>query len=77
MPMQSIPENVIYTKTAFNRNGNLNGKECLIGMMHEYENIFCYDNYDWCIKIDPDVYVNHLDWLNNIPQNHSFYQIGV
>ena len=77
MPMSFIPENVIYIKTSFNRNRNLNGKECLIGMIQEYEKIFQYCDYDWCIKIDSDVYVNHLDWLNDIPQNHSICQIGV
>lgn len=40
MPMSFIPENVVYIKTSFNRNRNLNGKECLIGMIQEYEKIF-------------------------------------
>lgn len=76
-PMTNIPSGVIYSKSTFNRNGNLNGKDCLIGIIKEYKKIFDYHNYDWCIKIDPDVYVNHLDWLDSIPSNKQFYQIGV
>lgn len=73
--MKTVPEGVIYKKSSFKRNGNLNGLECLSGMIDIYKWILGSENYVWVIKIDPDVYVNDLSWMENLNPN-DIYQVG-
>ena len=72
--------------TKFNRNGNLNGFECINGMFNEYAKISKNFNYDYLIKLDSDCILNSLDYiaaseeelkkhnlLNNLGQFGSYF----
>lgn len=66
-PLESLPgwqvEGVEYMRTGFERRGNLNGAECVRGMVEVYAGIMREGGYDWVIKADCDTVVNGLDWL--------------
>lgn len=74
-PIGDVPEQVVYFKSCFERNGNLNGVECLKGMAEVYDKILDEYSCDYVVKIDPDVYVNSIDWLDNIDKD-EIYQFG-
>lgn len=57
----SIPCTLISTK--FNRNGNLNGFECINGMFNEYMKIREKFDYDYLIKMDSDCVLNTFDYI--------------
>lgn len=60
----SIPCTLIGTR--FNRNGNLNGFECIEGMFNEYNKIHSKFNYDYLIKLDSDCVLNSFDNITAI-----------
>ena len=62
-PLDEAPKGVIYTQTAWDRQGNLNGIENLDGMLSVYR---AHTGYDWVVKADCDTYINDWDWLDNI-----------
>lgn len=49
--------------THFNREGNLNGFECIYGMFTEYAKISQKFNYDYLIKLDSDCIINSFDYI--------------
>jgi hypothetical protein len=49
--------------TSFNRNGNLNGYECINGMFDEYKKLQQRFDYDYLIKLDSDCVLNSFDYL--------------
>ena len=86
-PLPYIPGKVIkdnYKQTSFKRNNNLNGIECLDGMIQEYNRIRSIKNYDWVVKVDSDTFINDFDILRSIDaakynqfgtSNRYFYKI--
>ena len=60
----SIPCTLIGTR--FNRNGNLNGYECIEGMFDEYIKIHSKFDYDYLIKLDSDCILNSFDNITAI-----------
>lgn len=52
--------------THFNRNGNLNGFECIHGMFMEYAKIAQRFDYDYLIKLDSDCVLNTFDYITAI-----------
>ena len=52
--------------THFNRNGNLNGFECIHGMFTEYAKIAQRFDYDYLIKLDSDCVLNTFDYITAI-----------
>lgn len=60
----SIPCTLITTN--FNRNGNLNGFECINGMFTEYTKILKKFEYDYLIKLDSDCVLNSFDYIHSV-----------
>ena len=60
----SIPCTLISTK--FNRNGNLNGFQCINGMFTEYTKISERFDYDYLIKLDSDCVLNSFDYIHAV-----------
>lgn len=72
-PMKEPPAGSRYWQTHFDRKGNLNGSECICGMVDVYNAIFKNSVYEWVIKVDSDTFVNSLDWLRAVSsQTHAF-----
>lgn len=70
---ESLPKWVHYMRTEFNRGGNLNGLECIAGMVGVYDAVMARGAYDWLIKADCDTYINGLEWLRGVdPEVFSF-----
>ena len=53
-------------QTSWARCGNLNGLECIVGMVDEYNSIFEQHAHEWLLKVDCDTFVNSLDWLEGL-----------
>lgn len=66
-----------YNLTHFNRNGNLNGTECVDGMLFCMLEAAKKTNADVIIKIDSDIIINNMDWVKdfNPLQSHIGFQI--
>lgn len=62
-PLAVVPEGVVYEQTSFAREGNLNGVECVDGMLEAYARVFERTGADWVIKCDSDVCLNDVEWL--------------
>lgn len=60
-PIKNIPQNVNYSKSFFNRNGNLNGAECAHGMLMEMLRCARECGAEYVMKIDSDMVVRSLD----------------
>lgn len=65
-PLAVVPEGVVYEQTSFDRKGNLNGLECIDGMLALYESVFERTGAEWIVKLDCDTYLNDLDWLRGM-----------
>lgn len=63
-PLATVPEGVQYTRTIFNRAGNLNGLECITGMASIFAELAT--RHTWIVKADCDTFVNHLHWLEGV-----------
>lgn len=61
-PLEAPPDNVRYITTTWDRQGNLNGIENLLGMLGVFQQLVD-DGADLIVKLDCDTYVNDLDWL--------------
>lgn len=66
-----------YNLTHFNRNGNLNGTECVDGMLFCMLEAARLSGADVVIKIDSDIILNNLNWVKdfNPLQSHIGFQI--
>lgn len=62
-PLVEVPAGCDYKLTSFKRCRNLNGCECVAGMLSEYAAIVDGGGYDWVVKADCDTYINDLEWL--------------
>ena len=60
-PLENIPENVHYSKSFFNRNGNLNGTECAHGMLMEMLRCARACGAEYVMKVDSDMIIRNLD----------------
>lgn len=65
-PLSSIPDGVAYSRTDYDRKGNLNGRANVDGMLAVFESIAAQDDFDWLVKFDSDTFINNFDWLLNI-----------
>lgn len=54
--------------TNFNRNGNLNGFDCINGMFEEYAKISQKFDYDYMIKLDSDCVLNSFDYITVVEE---------
>lgn len=63
-PLATVPEGVQYTRTIFNRCGNLNGLECITGMASIFAELAT--KHTWIVKADCDTFVNQLQWLDDV-----------
>lgn len=66
-PLAVPPAGCRYRQTRFERCGNLNGAECVAGMVQAYEEVFERGVYEWVVKVDADTFVNDLEWLRGVP----------
>ena len=66
-----------YHLSFFNRNGNLNGSECVDGMLFSMLEAAKKTNADVVIKIDSDIIINNMDWVKdfNPLESHIGFQI--
>lgn len=65
--VDNVPEWVrYYRQTGFYRGGNLNGLQCIEGMVEVYADIMTVRRYAWVVKVDCDTYVNSLEWLRRV-----------
>lgn len=65
-PLAKVPSGCKRWMTRFKRRGNLNGAECICGMVDVYNAIFKNGFYEWVLKVDSDTFVNSLDWLHGV-----------
>lgn len=67
MGREAVPGWVEYAVTEFDRKGNLNGLECILGQLGIYAGLVeGAAGYDWVIKVDSDTYINTLEWLRGV-----------
>lgn len=65
--VQKLPEGIHYERTYFNRNKNLNGIECVIGMLICFERVKRETGAKLIFKIDCDSIIHSLKyWVNAI-----------
>lgn len=57
--------NTQYRQTTFNRNGNLNGTECVDGELLCMYEASKETNAHVVVKVDSDVIINSLEWVTN------------
>ena len=69
-PLEVVPEGCTYEQTHFDRKGNLNGIECIDGMLALYESVLERTGADWVVKLDCDTYVNNLSFLRGVNVEH-------
>lgn len=69
MGRDAVPECVHYALTDFDRKGNLNGLECVLGQLSVYAGLAA-EGYEWVIKADSDTYINSLEWLREVDAEH-------
>ena len=68
LEQELLPEWVNYTQTTFDRRRNLNGLECIQGMLSVFADLVS-KGYEWVIKADSDTYINNLEWLRALDPN--------
>lgn len=73
-PLPKIPDGVNYSQSCFDRQKNLNGVECVEGMLTIYKSIL-EQGFDWLIKIDCDTVLNSIEWLRD-KNNKLISQVG-
>lgn len=61
-PMKNIPDNCIYKQTYWDRGANLTSVIGFKEIIKEYKQIID-KGYDWVIKIDPDTWINNLNFI--------------
>ena len=59
------PRRCQYLLSNFNRNGNLNGDECIRGELLAMKHAAKETNANVVIKVDSDIIINNLDWCLN------------
>lgn len=65
-PLSAPPRGVKYQQTHFDRGGNLNGLQCIQGMLEAYARVMAYGRFSWLIKADCDTFVNNIEWLRDL-----------
>lgn len=71
-PLRETPAGAdLRITTEFPRRGNLNGLPCIEGLLALYREATERFGAQWVIKMDSDVYINHLDWLPEDPEKTS------
>lgn len=68
-PLEDVSTEWLRQQTTFDRQGNLNGIDCIRGMLAVHAEIFAQGGYDWVVKTDSDTYINNLDWLMGIDKD--------
>lgn len=58
---QDIIQNYNYNKTYFQRNGNLNGTECSLGMLIEMLKVARMSKAQYIMKVDSDMFIRSLE----------------
>lgn len=72
-PLDMPPAGCQYWRTDFDRRGNLNGAECICGMVDQYASIFRMGLYEWVIKVDSDTFMNSFDWLEGVSSQSTAF----
>lgn len=69
-----------FIETTFDRKGNLNGYDCINGIIQTYVKIYQNYQYDYIIKLDSDCVINNLDYINTVEmlarKQNCFEQVG-
>lgn len=78
-PLPYPPPNTQYTRTTFQRRGNLNGVQCVDGMLLCMKYAATASRADVVIKVDSDVIINNLEWVleNDYMNSICGFHIGL
>lgn len=63
LPTKEYKGNLEVIYTDWDRKGNLNGFECMYGMVSTYYNLTQKYNLDYVLKFDSDCFLNTLDYI--------------
>jgi hypothetical protein len=63
LPIDEYKGNLEVIYTDFDRKGNLNGFECMVGMVSTYKRLTDKYNLDYVLKFDSDCFLNSLDYI--------------
>ena len=63
LPIKDYKGNLEVIYTDWDRKGNLNGFECMYGMVSTYYNLTQKYNLDYVLKFDSDCFLNTLDYI--------------
>ena len=63
LPIKEYKGNLEVIYTDWDRKGNLNGFECMYGMVSTYYNLTQKYNLDYVLKFDSDCFLNTLDYI--------------
>lgn len=77
-PLPYPPQSVLYTKTYFNRMGNLNGIETVQGELFAAREAARIFNAEICVKLDCDTIVRDWEWMMSAFNDSSeIGQVGI
>lgn len=63
LPFADFNGNIEILYTDFDRKGNLNGFDCMYGMVSTYKHLVNKYNLDYIMKYDSDCFLNELDFI--------------
>ena len=63
LPLTEYEENLQVIYSDFDRKGNLNGFDCMFGMVNTYKKLADKYNLDYIMKYDSDCFLNELDFI--------------
>lgn len=65
LPIKEYKGNLEVIYTDWDRKGNLNGFDCMYGMVSTYYNLTQKYNLDYVLKFDSDCFLNTLDYITD------------
>lgn len=63
LPLEECGDSLEIMYSNFKRNGNLQGFECMVGMLNIYKNLIEIHDFDYIMKFDSDCVLNDLTFL--------------